>query len=304
MAGPKPRNAAATRSFRAKHEAVYASDAHCTRYDEALCRRQDHAGELLAALQAIVPNLGCSSRVADVGAGTGKLSRLLAPHVASIILVDRSSDALSVARGQLAAHHDCAISFCEADMRTLPLANESVDLVIVGWAVSYLKSEHEIWHPDGSSGGPWRDEVDRAMKEFDRVLAPGGTLVILETMGTAVERSQRSGSWLYAHYRAAHGLQEKVIRTDYSFPSKREALQTLSFFFGRGVAQRAEKLLSATVDEDEACIVPECTGMWWRTKNGAFAPIQRTYCESRAYGLWKRLFSNAVLMTASAERYC
>jgi hypothetical protein len=138
-------------------------------------------------------------------------------------------------------------------------------------AVSYLKSEHEVWHKDGSSDGPWREEVDRALREFDRVLAPGGVLLLLETQGTATPTPQRAGSWLYAHFREAGGLSERTVRTDYLFPNRAVALETLLFFFGRGVARRAEALLRDLPDERAPCIVPECTGMWWRRKLGARA---------------------------------
>lgn len=161
------------------------------------------------------------------------------------------------------------MSFHVADLRALPLASGSADLVLAGWAVSYLKSEHEEWYADGSSGGPWRGEVDAALSEMERVLAPGGTLVVLETLGTATATPQRAGSWLYAHLRE-RGLIQQVVRTDYRFPSKRAALGTLLFFFGKGVARRAEALLAAVADDGEPCVVPECTGMWWRQKD-AFA---------------------------------
>ena len=83
---------------------------------------------------------------------------------------------------------------------------------------------------------------------------------------------RRRGSWLYAHLRE-RGFRESVIRTDYRFPSREAALTALTFFFGRGVATRARQ----TLVEDPAtgqCVVPECTGMWWRRKE--LAPQQRS----------------------------
>ena len=260
-----------TRSFRNKHESVYASERDCGRYDEELCRRQDHAGVLLDAICAAAPSLSSESRVADLGAGTGKLARLLAPSVASVAVVDRAGEALVVARAVCASDSglgDCALSFHEADLRSLPLADRCVDLTVAGWAVSYLKSEYETWYPDGSSCGSWRREVDRAIDEMDRVLADGGTCVVLETQGTATEAASRTGSHLYAHLRA-RGFEESVVRTDYRFPSKRLALETLLFFFGKGVAAKARKLLEGVADEGEPCTVPECTGLWSRRKRAA-----------------------------------
>ena len=250
-----------TRSFRAKHEALYASDRDCVRYDEALCQQQDHANALVQAIRDVIPLLP-HTHLADVGAGTGKLARRLAEHVGTIDIVDRSAEALSVARTSFA---DRAVRLHQTDLRALPLQSGSVHLVVAGWAVSYLKSENEVWHEDGSSSGPWRDEVDAALREMDRVLAPGGTMIILETLGTATVTEQRSGSWLYAHYRAS-GMQQRTVRTDYRFADKKTALATLLFFFGKGVARRAQELLANVADTGEACIVPECTGMWWRHK--------------------------------------
>ena len=115
-----------------------------------------------------------------------------------------------------------------------------------------------------------KEEVERALREFDRVLARGGVLLLFETMGTATTTPQRQGSWLYEHYREACGLSERILRTDYRFPSKAVALQTLLFFFGRGVARRAEaQLAEVPHDSRVPCIVPDCTGMWWRRKQSS-----------------------------------
>jgi hypothetical protein len=48
-------------------------------------------------------------------------------------------------------------------------------------------------------------------------------------------------------------------------------MSTLLFFFGKGVVRRAEALLSVGETADAPCIVPECTGLWWRRKPGEAA---------------------------------
>jgi len=95
---------------------------------------------------------------------------------------------------------------------------------------------------------------------------PGGVLLIFESQGTASETARRNGSHLYRHLRDL-GFSEELLRTDYTFGSRREALDTLHFFFGRGVASRAATMLPEDV-VDSVCTVPECTGLWCRRKLG------------------------------------
>lgn len=256
-----PRDASATHSFRAKHAALYASERDCARYDAALCRCQDHEGNLLRALEQHVLALEGGHVVVDIGTGTGKLARLLAPHVRRVDAFDRSEEMVAAARTATSAQN---VRFAAADVRQVPLPDGCADLVVAGWAVSYLKAEHEVWHADGSSSGPWREEVDAALAEMERLLVPGGVAIILETLGTACATPTRSGSHLYAHFRQ-RGFREAVVRTDYRFESRAKALDTLLFFFGKGVAARATALL-ADVPPDAPCSVPECTLLCWRHK--------------------------------------
>ena len=57
----------------------------------------------------------------------------------------------------------------------------------------------------------------------------------------------------------------RLVRTDYRFASRAEALDTLLFFFGKGVAARATALL-LDAPPDAPCLVPECTLFCWRHK--------------------------------------
>ena len=57
----------------------------------------------------------------------------------------------------------------------------------------------------------------------------------------------------------------RLVRTDYRFASRAEALDTLLFFFGKGVAARATSLLQEA-PPDVPCLVPECTLFCWRHK--------------------------------------
>lgn len=168
--------ARATRSFSNKHKALYASERDCTRYDAMLCRRQDYRGALLAAIDRVLP-LHAGMTVVDVGTGTGKLARMVSGRVGRVSAYDRSAEMIAVARADGPSNVEWGV----ADVRAVPLPDGCADLVLAGWALSYLKAEHEEWYADGSSGGPWREELDRAVAELDRLLAPGGALVVLET---------------------------------------------------------------------------------------------------------------------------
>ncbi len=107
----------------------------------------------VAALQAVVP-VG-ARRVADVGAGTGKLTRLLVARGLDVIAVEPDDRMRAV----------LASAVPQADVRTgsaeqLPLGSGEVDAVFFGQA----------WH--------WADP-DRASDEALRVLTHRGVLAML-----------------------------------------------------------------------------------------------------------------------------
>jgi SAM-dependent methyltransferase len=99
--------------------------------------------------------LGPGKTVVDVGAGTGKLTRLLIPSGARVVAVEP----LEEMREQLLA----AVPGVEALAGTaeaLPLAGGSVDAVTAAAAFHWF-------------------DVDRTLPELHRVLRPGGGLAIL-----------------------------------------------------------------------------------------------------------------------------
>ncbi|HEX2989536.1 MAG TPA: hypothetical protein VHO49_02600, partial [Anaerolineales bacterium] len=55
----------------------------------------------------------------------------------------------------------------------------------------------------------------------------------------------------------ANGFDSKWIRTDYRFESLDEAIELAGFFFGEELAEQ--------VRANGSVILPECTGVWWRT---------------------------------------
>ena len=96
----------------------------------------------------------------DAACGTGRHTEYLASLGHRVIGVDSSPAMLAVAREKVAA-----AEFHEADVYDIPLADDSVDLVVCAIALSHV--------PD----------LARALTEFVRVLRPSGHLVISDSRG-------------------------------------------------------------------------------------------------------------------------
>src|SRR3954468_20723767 len=100
-------------------------------------------------------------RLVDIGTGTGRMIELFAPRASQAIGIDRSSEMLRLARVKLEAA-GIQSSLRQGDMYALPLADESADSVII----------HQVLHYAHSPAA--------AIAEAARVLAPGGTLLVVD----------------------------------------------------------------------------------------------------------------------------
>jgi ubiquinone/menaquinone biosynthesis C-methylase UbiE len=226
-------------------QTIYAQ--HAVDY-ERLIAREDYQGNILKAIRGIVPLDGAV--VAEMGAGTGRLTRLLSPEARSITAMDASRHMLSVARDVLRSLPDPNWNLVVTDNRALPLLDASADLAIEGWSFGHLAG----WYPS-----TWRAEMQVAINEMLRVLRPGGFAVLLETMGTGREDPKPPAPELALFYRVLEdemGFQSATIRTDYQFESLDEAVSLTHFFFGDELA--------AEVQRKNWIILPECTGIWWK----------------------------------------
>jgi len=219
--------------------------AHHAEEYERLIAREDYTGNLLAALQEITPLEGLD--VIDMGAGTGRLARLLAPFARSVWAFDTAAGMLAVARAQLKAGGARHAHVAVADHRALPVQSHSADLVVSGWSICYTV----VWARD------WRTELGRALAEMQRVARSGGVLVILETQGTGYETPTPPETMkpYFAHLEA-NGFTPTRIRTDYRFASVEEARALTTFFFQHDMSDR--------LTSREPAILPECTGIWWK----------------------------------------
>lgn len=213
---------------------------------EALISREDHQGNIPHAIDEIINVDGLD--VLDLGAGTGRLTLLLAPRVRSIRAFDVSAAMLRVCRERLVAGGLSNWQVDVADHRQLPVPDHSADLVVSGWSISYLA----VWNQKNGSA-----ELDKWLMEMKRVLRQNGMIILLESLGTGneepirLEHVESTYQWL-----DANGFENKWIRTDYKFESLEEAIDLSRFFFGDELGDK--------VEQNQWVILPECTGVWWR----------------------------------------
>lgn len=217
-------------------------------YDR-MVSHEDYQGNILPALQKIRPLSGLD--VVEFGAGSGRLTRLLIPHVRFIRAFDLSAAMLEVARPTLRATGLSNWSLAVGDNKSIPVESGTADLSIAGWSFSNVTS----WETQ-----VWKREITPAVDETLRVLKPGGTAIIIETLGTGYEQPTPPHEGLAAYYawlEAERGFSHAWIRTDYQFESPQQADELTRFFFGDALADR--------ILREGMTILPECTGLWWKT---------------------------------------
>jgi ArsR family transcriptional regulator len=100
-------------------------------------------------------------RLVDIGTGTGRMIELFGPRASLAIGIDRSSEMLRLARVKLEAA-GIPSSLRQGDMYALPLGDGSADTVVI----------HQVLH--------YAHSPATAIAEAARVLAPGGTLLVVD----------------------------------------------------------------------------------------------------------------------------
>lgn len=97
----------------------------------------------------------------DIGTGTGRMIELFGPRASEAIGIDRSSEMLRLARVKLESA-GVRSSLRQGDMYALPLADGSADCVIIHQVLHYAHAPADV------------------IAEAARVLAPGGTLLVVD----------------------------------------------------------------------------------------------------------------------------
>ena len=223
-------------------QAIYA--ARAVEYHRMISA-EDLDGQLLPAIERVASLR--SKRVIDLGTGTGRLPLLIGGQVAQLIGLDLHRDMLRQHAAQRQRQSGCW-ALVQGDMRHLPFHSAWADLVTAGWAIGHLRS----WFADD-----WQTQIGSVLDEMHRVVAPGGALIILETLSTGSLIPAPPNAALAEYYdwlEQAWGFSRETIPTDYHFASVEEAVARTEFFFGPELA--------AKIRAHGWARLPEWTGVW------------------------------------------
>lgn len=124
--------------------------------------------------------------VADLGCGTGDATERIAPVVREVIAVDREPAMLQACRKRLGSRNN--IRFVEAELRSLPLENASLDAAVIMLVLHHL--------PDPVA----------VLTEISRVLRPGGRVLVVDMVSH--EREEYRHDMGHQHL----GFEESIVR--------------------------------------------------------------------------------------------
>jgi ArsR family transcriptional regulator len=182
-----------------------------TNLDRILKKRRDHQEQYFNLIAGKLGKNHCPGRsweaighlalrltphivIADLGAGEGLLSQLLARRASKVWCIDNSPRMVEVGT-ELADKNGLAnLTYKLGDIESVPLPDKSVDLAILSQAL------HHAQHPEA------------AVKEAHRILKPGGQVLILDLKEHTFEKAYElyADVWLGFKESALHGFLKKA----------------------------------------------------------------------------------------------
>lgn len=228
---------------------------HAAEY-AGLVDAEDYQGNLARCLGQVTD--WSDKRVLEAGVGTGRVTRIYAESVASIVCLDRSAHMMEFAARRLSAYEE-KLSFRVAENMRLPRISPKFDLFIEGWSWG-----HSIVDPSRSV----ESTAEALLSGACRNLRKGATVVLIETMGSNSAQPVAPHPRLARFYELLVGrysFRQVVVRTDYRFPTADEAIRIMGFFFGDAM----RKDLAAA----RPTVVREWTGVWYATAGSGCSAV-------------------------------
>lgn len=119
-------------------------------------------------------------RIADLGAGEGALSQLLARQAEFVHCIDNSPRMVQVGRALARKQGISNLDYVLGDIEKIPLKDKSVDIALLSQALHHAENPRQ------------------ALAEAHRILRPGGRIIILDLKAHTFERARQlyADRWL------------------------------------------------------------------------------------------------------------
>jgi ArsR family transcriptional regulator len=134
--------------------------------------RQYVPGRSWKGLAEVLLRLMPRMSIADLGAGEGTFSQLLAQRAENVIAVDNSEKMVEYGRMMAAKNGVVNVEYRQGDLEDLPIESGSIDLAFFSQAL------HHAQHPE------------KAMSEAHRILRPGGRVAVLDLVRHNFEQAR------------------------------------------------------------------------------------------------------------------
>jgi SAM-dependent methyltransferase len=208
------------------------------------------------------------TRVLDLAAGTGKLTRQLAAAGADVTAVEPVAEMRAVLAAALPE-----VRVAAGAAEALPLADQSVDAVTVGQAFHWFRGDealgeiHRVLRPRGRLGLVWnvKDESEPWVARLGRIIEPLRGAAPKQAAGawrTAFEHTELFGPLHRRRFRLAHEVDREAVV---------ERVASISFVAALPAAERervfaeVRAMLAADLSTRgrERLIIPYRTGVYW-----------------------------------------
>ena len=221
---------------------------HADKYHE-LVSAEDCNENLVGFLRQKIDWNG--KNVLEAGAGTGRVTGMYIEAANHAVCCDRSQHMLNFAKTNLVCYAR-KIDYKIADNLQLPDLSRKADVFIEGWSFGHTVS-------DGKTAAEIRQRTGVLIENASRNIVSGGVMVIVESLGTNVEKAEpptEKLSIFLNEFSSKYKFHKTVINTDYKFPTNEDAVRIMGFFFGEDRVPE--------IGARNSGVIPEWTGVWIR----------------------------------------